>query len=460
METTLSYIKENKQRFLDELIELLKIASISADPAYNQDVLQCANTVAKHLQNAGADNVEICETKGYPVVFGEKIVDKDLPTVLIYGHYDVQPPDPLELWESGPFEPVIKKTELHPEGAIFARGAADDKGQFFMHLKAFEAMMKTNTLPCNVKFIIEGEEEVGSASLAEYLEANKEKLACNVILVSDTSLYSMEQPTVTTGLRGLSYVEVEVEGPNRDLHSGLYGGAVPNPINILAKMIGSLIDEDGRITVEGFYDNVAIVSEEERAEMNKLKDDPEAFKKEIGLKGLEGEKNYTTLERTSIRPTLDVNGMWGGYIGEGAKTVIPSKASAKISMRLVPNQTPEEITEKFIKHFQKIAPKSIKLKITPHHGGMPYILESNTKEFLAAKKAMEQAFGKEVLPFRSGGSIPITALFEQILEVKSVLMGFGLSTDALHSPTEPYGLYNFSKGIESIPLFFEHYAKK
>ena len=434
METTLSYIKENKQRFLDELIELLKIASISADPAYNQDVLQCANTVAKHLQNAGADNVEICETKGYPVVFGEKIVDKDLPTVLIYGHYDVQPPDPLELWESGPFEPIIKKTELHPEGAIFARGAADDKGQFFMHLKAFEAMMKTNTLPCNVKFIIEGEEEVGSASLAEYLESNKEKLACDVILVSDTSLYSMEQPTVTTGLRGLSYVEVEVEGPNRDLHSGLYGGAVPNPINILAKMIGSLIDEDGRITVEGVYDNVAIVSEEERAEMNKLKDDPEAFKKEIGLKGLEGEKNYTTLERTSIRPTLDVNGMWGGYIGEGAKTVIPSKAFAKISMRLVPNQTPEEITEKFIKHFQKIAPKSIKLKITPHHGGMPYILESNTKEFLAAKKAMEQAFEKEVLPFRSGGSIPITALFEQILEVKSVLMGFGLSTDAIHSP--------------------------
>ena len=460
METTLSYIKENKQRFLDELIELLKIASISADPAYNQDVLQCANTVAKHLQNAGADNVEICETKGYPVVFGEKIVDKDLPTVLIYGHYDVQPPDPLELWESGPFEPVIKKTELHPEGAIFARGAADDKGQFFMHLKAFEAMMKTNTLPCNVKFIIEGEEEVGSASLAEYLETNKEKLACDVILVSDTSLYSMEQPTVTTGLRGLSYVEVEVEGPNRDLHSGLYGGAVPNPINILAKMIGSLIDEDGRITVEGFYDNVAIVSEEERAEMNKLKDDPEAFKKEIGLKGLEGEKNYTTLERASIRPTLDVNGMWGGYIGEGAKTVIPSKAFAKISMRLVPNQTPEEITEKFIKHFQKIAPKSIKLKITPHHGGMPYILESNTKEFLAAKKAMEQAFGKEVLPFRSGGSIPITALFEQILEVKSVLMGFGLSTDAIHSPNEHYGLYNFYKGIERIPLFFEHYAKK
>ena len=399
MSTTLSYIQENKQRFLDELIDLLKIASISADPAYNQDVLQCADAVAKHLKNAGADNVEICETKGYPVVFGEKILDKNLPTVLVYGHYDVQPADPIELWESGPFEPVVKKTEIHPEGAVFARGAADDKGQFFMHLKAFEAMMKTNSLPCNVKFIIEGEEEVGSASLADFLESNKEKLACDVILVSDTSLYSMDQPTVTTGLRGLSYVEVEIEGPNRDLHSGLYGGAVPNPINVLSKMIGSLIDENGIITVEGFYDNVNIVSPEERAEMNKLKDDPEAFKKEIGLKGVEGEKGYTTLERTSIRPTLDVNGIWGGYTGEGAKTVIPSKAFAKISMRLVPNQTPEEITEKFTKHFEKIAPDSVKVTVTPHHGGMPYVLESNTKEFLAVKKAMEQAFGREVLPW-------------------------------------------------------------
>jgi len=397
MSTTLSYIQENKQRFLDELIDLLKIASISADPAYNQDVLQCADAVAKHLKNAGADNVEICETKGYPVVFGGKILDKNLPTVLVYGHYDVQPADPIELWESGPFEPVVKKTEIHPEGAVFARGAADDKGQFFMHLKAFEAMMKTNSLPCNVKFIIEGEEEVGSASLADFLESNKEKLACDVILVSDTSLYSMEQPTVTTGLRGLSYVEVEIEGPNRDLHSGLYGGAVPNPINVLSKMIGNLIDENGVITVEGFYDNVNIVSPEERAEMNKLKDDPEAFKKEIGLKGVEGEKGYTTLERTSIRPTLDVNGIWGGYTGEGAKTVIPSKAFAKISMRLVPNQTPEEITEKFTKHFEKIAPDSVKVTVTPHHGGMPYVLESNTKEFLAAKKAMEKGTGARAL---------------------------------------------------------------
>lgn len=458
MSETQNYIQQNKQRFLDELIELLKIASISADPAYNQDVLNCADAVAKHLANAGADNVEICETKGYPVVFGEKIIDTNLPTVLVYGHYDVQPADPLELWESGPFEPVIKKTELHPEGAIFARGSADDKGQFFMHVKAFEAMMKTNSLPCNVKFIIEGEEEVGSVSLAGFLEENKEKLSCDVILISDTHIYSNEQPTVTTGLRGLSYLEVEVEGPNRDLHSGLYGGAVPNPINVLAEMIAKLHDEDGKITIDGFYDNVEIVSEEDRAEMNKLKDNPEEFKKSIGLSGVEGETGYTTLERTSIRPTLDVNGIWGGYIGEGAKTVIPSKAFAKISMRLVPYQTDEEITEKFTKYFEKIAPNSVKVKVTPHHGGMPYVLQSNTKEFLAAKKAMKKAFGKEVLPYRSGGSIPITSLFEKILGAKSVLMGFGLDSDAIHSPNEHYGLYNFYKGIESIPYFFEYYV--
>ena len=460
MSDTQSYIQQNKQRFLDELIELLKIASISADPAYNQDVLNCADAVAKHLANAGADQVEICETKGYPVVYGEKIINPELPTVLVYGHYDVQPADPLELWESGPFEPVVKKTELHPEGAIFARGSADDKGQFFMHVKAFEAMMKTNSLPCNIKFIIEGEEEVGSVSLAGFLEENKEKLSCDVILISDTHIYSNEQPTVTTGLRGLSYMEVEVEGPNRDLHSGLYGGAVPNPINVLAEMIAKLHDEEGRITIDGFYDNVEIVSAEDRAEMNKLKDNPEEFKKSIGLSGVEGETGYTTLERTSIRPTLDVNGIWGGYTGEGAKTVIPSKAFAKISMRLVPYQTDEEITEKFTKFFEKIAPASVKVKVTPHHGGMPYVLQSNTKEFQAAKKAMEKAFGKEVLPYRSGGSIPITSLFEKILGAKSVLMGFGLDSDAIHSPNEHYGLYNFYKGIESIPYFFEFYTQQ
>ncbi|MFT3919752.1 dipeptidase [Cloacibacterium sp.] len=459
MSDTQNYIQQNKERFLEELKDLLRIASISADPAYKNDVLNCADAVAKHLKNAGADNVEICETKGYPVVFGEKIVDKNLPTVLVYGHYDVQPADPLELWESGPFEPVVKTTELHPDGAIFARGSADDKGQFFMHVKAFEAMMKTNSLPCNIKFIIEGEEEVGSVSLAGFLEENKEKLACDVILISDTHIYSNEQPTVTTGLRGLSYLEVEVEGPNRDLHSGLYGGAVPNPINILAEMIAKLHDKDGKITIDGFYDNVEIVSAEDRAEMNKLKDNPEEFKKSIGLNGVEGETGYTTLERTSIRPTLDCNGIWGGYIGEGAKTVIPSKASAKISMRLVPYQTDEEITEKFTKYFEKIAPASVKVKVTPHHGGMPYVLPSDTKEFLAAKKAMEKAFGKEVLPYRSGGSIPITSLFEKILGAKSVLMGFGLDSDAIHSPNEHYGLFNFYKGIESIPYFFEYYVQ-
>ena len=459
MSDTQNYIQENKERFLEELKDLLRIASISADPAYKNEVLNCAEAVAKHLKNAGAENVEICETKGYPVVFGEKLIDKNLPTVLVYGHYDVQPADPLELWESGPFEPVVKATELHPEGAIFARGSADDKGQFFMHVKAFEAMMKTNSLPCNIKFIIEGEEEVGSVSLADFLKENKEKLACDVILISDTHIYSNEQPTVTTGLRGLSYMEVEVEGPNRDLHSGLYGGAVPNPINVLAEMIAKLHDKDGKITIDGFYDNVEIVSAEDRAEMNKLKDNPEEFKKAIGLSGIEGETGYTTLERTSIRPTLDCNGIWGGYIGEGAKTVIPSKAFAKISMRLVPYQTDEEITEKFTKYFEKIAPASVKVKVTPHHGGMPYVLPSDTKEFLAAKKAMEKAFGKEVLPYRSGGSIPITSLFEKILGAKSVLMGFGLDSDAIHSPNEHYGLFNFYKGIESIPYFFEYYVK-
>jgi acetylornithine deacetylase/succinyl-diaminopimelate desuccinylase-like protein len=459
MENMLKYIEENKSRFVDELISLLKIASVSADPAFKSEVLKCADEVAKFLKNAGADKVEVCQTKGNPIVYGEKFLDKNLPTILVYGHYDVQPADPIDLWTSPAFEPVIKKTELHPEGAIFARGSADDKGQFFMHLKAFEAMMQTNTLPCNVKFIIEGEEEVGSENLGVFVNENQVKLACDVILISDTHIYSNEQPTVTTGLRGLSYVEVEVEGPNRDLHSGLYGGAVPNPIHVLSRMIAKLVDENGRITIDGFYDNVEEVSLEERGKMNELKDDPEHFKKSIGLSGVEGEAGFTTLERTSIRPTLDANGIWGGYIGEGAKTVIPSKAYAKISMRLVPYQTPEEITEKFTAYFKKIAPDNVKVKITPHHGGMPYVLPSNTKEFKAAQKAMEEAFGKEVLPYRSGGSIPITSMFEKVLNAKSVLMGFGLDSDAIHSPNEHYGLFNFYKGIESIPLFFKYYTE-
>jgi len=454
-----NYIQENKSRFLDELFQLLKISSISADSAYSKDVLACAESVSKYLHDAGAENVEMCPTKGFPIVYGEKIIDPSLPTILVYGHYDVQPPDPLELWESDPFDPIIRKTEIHPEGAIFARGSADDKGQFFMHIKAFEIMMKTNSLPCNVKFLIEGEEEVGSANLGDWISENKENLKNDVVLISDTHIYSREQPTVTTGVRGLSYVEVEVEGPSRDLHSGLYGGAVPNPIHVLSKMISQLIDENGRITIDGFYDNVQKVSLEERAEMNKLKDDPEGFKNSIGLKGVEGEYGYTTLERTSIRPTLDVNGIWGGYTGEGAKTVIPSKAFAKISMRLVPNQDTDEITEKFTNFFKKIAPKNVKIRVTPHHGGMPYVLPSDSDEYLAAKKAMEKTFGKEILPYRSGGSIPITALFEDILGSKSVLMGFGLDSDALHSPNEHYGLENFYKGIETIPYFFEYYTK-
>jgi len=439
---------------------LLRIPSISADPAYKDDVLKCAGKVADYLREAGADNVEVCPTKGNPIVYGDKIISAELPTVLVYGHYDVQPADPIELWNRPPFEPYIEKTPLHPDGAIFARGSADDKGQFFMHLKAFEAMMATGTLTCNVKFILEGEEEVGSVSLGGFVEENREKLSCDCILISDTHIYSLEQPTVTTGLRGLSYVEVEVEGPNRDLHSGLYGGAVPNPIHVLSRMIAQLIDDKGHITVDGFYDNVEIVSAEERDEMAKLKDNPEAFNKSIGLRGTEGEEGYTTLERTSIRPTLDANGIWGGYIGEGAKTVIPSKAFAKISMRLVPYQTPEEITGKFRSYFEKIAPDNVRVKVTPHHGGMPYVLPIDTKEFKAAKQAMEEAFGKEVLPYRSGGSIPITSMFvEKVLGAKSVLMGFGLDSDAIHSPNEHYGLYNFYKGIESIPLFFAYYSK-
>ncbi|MDL1912974.1 MAG: dipeptidase [Bergeyella sp.] len=460
MKNTLEYIKKNRDRYIEELFELLKIPSISADSAYKQEVLKCADKVADYLRKSGVDQVEICQTKGHPVVYGEKIIDTSFPTVLMYGHYDVQPPDPLGLWDRPPFEPYIKKTPIHPGGAIFARGSADDKGQFFMHIKAFEAMSATGELPCNIKFIIEGEEEIGSVSLGDFLTKNEEKLACDCVLVSDTHIYSLDQPTITTGLRGLSYMEIEVEGPNRDLHSGLYGGAVPNPINILCKIIAELKDENGRITVDGFYDNVEVVSDEERKEMNKLKDDPKKYKKAIGLKALEGERGYTTLERTSIRPALDCNGIWGGYTGEGAKTVIPSKAFAKISMRLVPNQTEGEVVDKFTKYIKKIAPASVKVKVKPMHGGLPYVLPVTTKEYLSAKKAMERSFNKGVLPYRSGGSIPITSLFEKILGVKVVLMGLGLDTDALHSPNEHFGLYNYFKGIETIPLFFKYYTSE
>lgn len=454
-----NYIKENKERFLEELIELLKIPSISADSAYNEDVARTADEVKKRLEEAGADHVEICPTGGHPMVYGEKIINESLPTVLVYGHYDVQPPDPIDLWDSPPFEPVIKKTDLHPEGAIFARGACDDKGQMYMHVKAFEAMMKTNSLPCNVKFMIEGEEEVGSENLEGFLKKNTEKLKADVILISDTGIIANDTPSIMTGLRGLSYLEVEVTGPNRDLHSGLYGGAVGNPINILAKMIASLIDNDNRITIPGFYDKVQELSREERTYMAEAPITDETYIKSLDLGAVEGEKGYTSLERTSIRPTLDVNGIWGGYIGEGAKTVLPSKAYAKISMRLVPNQDSDEITELFKSHFEKIAPPSVKVKVTPHHGGTPYVTPTNFTGYQAAKQAMEDAFGKTPIPVRGGGSIPIVALFEEILGLKSVLMGFGLDSDAIHSPNEHYGVFNYFKGIETIPLFYKYFTE-
>lgn len=454
-----NYITEHKERFLNELIELLKIPSISADTAYAKDVIATAKFVKKALHEAGCDFTEICETKGYPVVYGEKIIDKSLPTILVYGHYDVQPPDPMELWDSPPFEPVIKNTELHPEGAIFARGSCDDKGQMYMHVKAFEYMIKNNTLPCNVKFMIEGEEEVGSDSLADFLEGNKEKLANDIILISDTGMIANNVPSITTGLRGLSYVEVEVTGPNRDLHSGIYGGAVPNPINVLNKMIASLHDENNHITIKNFYDKVEEVSTEERAEMAKAPFNLEDYKKALDIGDVQGEKGYTTSERYSIRPTLDVNGIWGGYTGEGAKTVIASKAYAKISMRLVPHQDPNEITELFTQHFKSLAPKGVKVKVTPHHGGLPYVTNMDSIGYKAAAKAYETTFSKTPIPERTGGSIPIVALFEQVLESKTILMGFGLDSDAIHSPNEHFGIWNYLKGIETIPYFYKYFTE-
>ncbi len=454
-----SYIKNNKQRFLNELIDLLKIPSVSADSAYKKDVLLTADFVLNSLKKAGCDNVELCETPGYPIIYGEKIIDKNLPTVLVYGHYDVQPADPIELWTSPPFEPVIKNTETHPEGAIFARGACDDKGQMYMHVKALEYMTSAGNLPCNVKFMIEGEEEVGSESLAWFVPKNKEKLANDVILISDTGMIANDIPSITTGLRGLSYVEVEVTGPNRDLHSGLYGGAVANPINILTKMIASLHDENNHITIPGFYDNVEELSTEERAEMAKAPFSIDKYKDALKIDEVFGEEGYSTNERNSIRPTLDVNGIWGGYIGEGAKTVIASKAFAKISMRLVPNQDWRNITELFKKHFEGIAPKSVTVKVTPHHGGQGYVTPTNNVAYKAASKAYETSFGKTPIPQRSGGSIPIVALFEQELKSKTILMGFGLDSDAIHSPNEHFGVWNYLKGIETIPYFYKYFTE-
>lgn len=459
MSTINDYISNHKDRFLNELLDLLRIPSVSADSKFKEDVRKAAGFIQEKLISAGADKAEICETAGHPIVYGEKIVGPGVPTVLVYGHYDVQPADPYELWDSPPFEPVIKETEIHPDGAIFARGSCDDKGQMYMHIKAFEAMMATDELSCNVKFIIEGEEEVGSDNLEAFLKENKDMLKCDVVLVSDTGIIANDVPSITVGLRGLSYVEVEVTGPNRDLHSGLYGGAVPNPINILSEMIASLKDESQRINIPGFYNDVIELTAVERAAMAKAPFDVNDFKDSIGLSDIEGEVGFNSMERASIRPTLDVNGIWGGYTGEGAKTVIASKAYAKISMRLVPNQDPDKITELFEKHFTSIAPKSVSVKVTPHHGGQPAVTPTDSPAYMAAAKAMETTFGKEPVPFRGGGSIPIVALFEQILNTKTVLMGFGLDSDAIHSPNEHYGVFNYFKGIETIPLFYKNFAE-
>ncbi|MGC4059213.1 MAG: dipeptidase [Chitinophagaceae bacterium] len=401
----------------------------------------------------GSTKQKYCPTAGHPIVYAEKIIDPSAPTVLVYGHYDVQPADPLELWHSGPFEPVVK------DGKIYARGACDDKGQMFMHVKAFEVLSRTNTLACNVKFMIEGEEEVGSSNLGTFLEQNKQLLKADIVLVSDTSMISMEHPSLETGLRGLAYMEVEVVGPNRDLHSGVYGGAVANPINILCNMIASLHDENNHITIPGFYSNVAEMSTSDREALNAAPFDLEEYKQDLGVKDVLGEKGYTTLERTGIRPTLDVNGIWGGYIGEGAKTVLPSKANAKISMRLVPHQSSQQIAGLFQKHFESIAPASVSVKVTAHHGGEPVVTPTDSVAYKAAAKAIETAFGKSPIPTRGGGSIPIIALFEKVLGLKTVLMGFGLDNDNIHSPNEKYDVANYYKGIETIPYFHKYFAE-
>ncbi len=447
------YQTKNKDRFLEELLELLRIHSVSARTENKADMIKCAEAVKARLLEAGADKVEIFPTAGHPVVYGEKITDPSKPTVLVYGHYDVQPADPLELWHSGPFEPVIK------DGKIYARGACDDKGQFYMHIKALETMVNTDSLPTNLKFIIEGEEEVGSPNLATFIKEKKDMLKADVILISDTAMLSLDTPSIDVGVRGLSYIEVEVTGPNRDLHSGVYGGAVANPITILAQIIASLHDENNHITIPGFYDDVLESSAAERAEMAKAPYDEAEYKHDLGVTTLWGEKGYTTNERTGIRPTLEVNGIWGGYTGEGAKTVLPSKAFAKISCRLVPNQTSAKMTKLLIEHLEKAAPAGITLKASEHHGGDPYLTPVDSIEYRAASKAIETTFGKAPIPVRGGGSIPITALFESVLGLKTVFLGFGLDSDNLHSPNEKYDLANFYKGIETIPYFHQFFAE-
>jgi acetylornithine deacetylase/succinyl-diaminopimelate desuccinylase-like protein len=453
MKNTQAFISANRERFLAELLDFLRIPSISADPAYAGSVRNAAEWLASKLKEAGLDQVRLEETDGFPIVYGEKMVDPAAPTILVYGHYDVQPADPLDLWESPPFEPVIKNE------VIYARGACDDKGQVFMHVKAFEAMLASGELTCNVKFMIEGEEEVGSDHLGIFVEANKELLKADVILISDTAIIANDIPSIDVGLRGLSYMEVSVQGPNRDLHSGVYGGAVANPINILCQMIASMHDEFNHITIPGFYDGVVELSASDRAAMAQTPFDLDAYQKDLGIQSVHGEKGYSTIERASIRPTLDVNGIWGGYTGEGAKTVLPSMAYAKISMRLVPNQSSETITQLFTDHFKAIAPQGVTVTVKPHHGGEAYIMPTDSIAYQAASEALAETFGKEPVPTRGGGSIPIVALFEKELGIKSILMGFGLDSDAIHSPNEHYGLFNFYKGIETIPHFFANFHR-
>ncbi|MEG2365170.1 MAG: dipeptidase [Alistipes sp.] len=453
MDKVKEYIDNHKDRFLSDLFEVLRIPSISAQSEHKPDMVRCAEHLAATLVKAGADHAEVMPTDGNPVVFAEKIVDPKAKTVLVYGHYDVMPVDPRKEWHTEPFEPVVK------EGRIWGRGADDDKGQLFMHVAAFEAMCETQSLPCNVKFMLEGEEEIGSGSLYGFCEQNKEMLKADIILVSDTSMISMQTPSITCGLRGLAYMEVEVTGPDKDLHSGLFGGAVANPANVLARLVAGLVDENGHVTIPGFYDDVRELTNAERTAFNKAPFSLEEYKKALAIDDVEGEKGFTTIERTGIRPSLDVNGIWGGYIEEGTKTVIPSKASAKISMRLVPNQNFHEISKLFEKHFAAIAPKSVKVVVKSLHGGMPYVAPMDMPAYLAAEKAITATFGKAPLPFYSGGSIPIISGFESILGIKSLLIGFGLSEDAIHSPNESYGLDQFYKGIETIPYFYKYFAE-
>lgn len=447
------YQEKNKDRFLNEMLDLLRIPSVSAKSEHKKDMLTCAEAVKKSMLAAGCDKAEVMKTDGHPVVYGEKIIDPKKPTVLIYGHYDVQPPEPLELWHSGPFEPVIK------DGKVFARGSADDKGQFYMHVKALEIMSQTNTMATNIKFLIEGEEEIGSPNLEKFVAANKELLKCDIILISDSALLSMENPSLDVGMRGLSYIQVEVTGANRDLHSGTYGGAVANPITILAKMIAGCHDENNHITIPGFYDDVLEATVEERKLLNKAPYNEQEYKDELGVKELWGEKGYTTYERTGIRPTLELNGIWGGYTGEGAKTVLPSKAYAKISARLVPNQSSHKITDLLLNYFKSIAPSCVEVKTELHHGGEPYLTPIGSKGYKAAAKSVETTFGKQPIPVRGGGSIPICSILEKELGVKIVFMGFGLDNDNLHSPNEKYNIENYYKGIETIPYFHKYFSE-